>query len=131
MRSDRFGQPCRLDLELVRVLPLVSQHLRKDQGDLWTHAANYHSRTPRYNAVYRSDLMRKAAKWANWLEARFTTRDVTKLGSTPSLPPAVQAAAKGAPIASNRVPTSAVQTALPNPSSTAGYMPRKLIIDGQ
>lgn len=54
----------------------LSQHLRKDSGDLWTRVANYHSRTPRYNAVYRSDLMRRAARWADWLEARFVTREV-------------------------------------------------------
>lgn len=54
-------------------------HIRKDQGDLWTRVANYHSRTPRYNARYRSDLMRRAARWADWLEARFVTRDVGRL----------------------------------------------------
>ena len=48
-------------------------HIRHDRGDLWTRAANYHSRTPRYNAVYRADLMRRASKWANWLEQHFVT----------------------------------------------------------
>jgi hypothetical protein len=52
----------------------LRMHLRNDKGDLWTRAANYHSRTPRFNAVYRADLMRKAVKWADWLEARFVTR---------------------------------------------------------
>lgn len=54
----------------------LRQHLRKDRGDLWTRAANYHSRTARYNAVYRQDLMRKAARWADWLDAHFITREV-------------------------------------------------------
>lgn len=58
----------------------LRMHLRRDAGDLWTRAANYHSRTPRYNAVYRVDLMRKAAHWADWLEARFVTKDVMKAG---------------------------------------------------
>lgn len=49
-------------------------HIRQDRGDLWTRAANYHSRNPRYNAVYRADLMRRASKWANWLEQHFVTR---------------------------------------------------------
>lgn len=49
----------------------VRQHLRKDSGDLWTKAANYHSRTPKYNIPYRADLMRKAIKWADWLESRY------------------------------------------------------------
>lgn len=48
----------------------LAVHLRDDKGDLWTKAANYHSRTPRYNAAYRADLMRKAVKWADWLAAR-------------------------------------------------------------
>ncbi|MCT9811085.1 transglycosylase SLT domain-containing protein [Acidovorax sp. Be4] len=57
----------------------LRQHIRKDSGDLWTKAANYHSRTPRYNTVYRNDLMRRAARWADWLEARFVTREVGRV----------------------------------------------------
>ena len=64
----------------------LRMHIRNDKGDLWTKAANYHSRTPQYNAVYRADLMRKATKWADWLEARFVTLDVTKAGAVPSMP---------------------------------------------
>jgi Transglycosylase SLT domain len=48
-------------------------HIKNDTGDLWTKAANYHSRTYRYNVVYRADLMKKAIKWADWLAARFET----------------------------------------------------------
>ena len=55
----------------------LRSHLRNDKGDLWTRAANYHSRTPAYNAAYRSQLMRRAEKWAVWLGARFSTFDVT------------------------------------------------------
>ena len=44
-------------------------HLQKDSGDIWTRAANYHSRTPNYNAVYRADLIIKANKWAKQLAA--------------------------------------------------------------
>ena len=48
----------------------LRMHIRNDKNDLWTKAANYHSRTPQYNAVwdYRADLMRKASKWADWLK---------------------------------------------------------------
>lgn len=60
----------------------LRMHIRNDKGDLWTKAANYHSRTPRYNTVYRADLIRKAIKWADWLEARFVTLDVMKKGAT-------------------------------------------------
>jgi hypothetical protein len=51
----------------------LRMHIKHDGGDLWTRAANYHSRTPRYNAIYRSDIIRRAATWANWLESRFAT----------------------------------------------------------
>jgi hypothetical protein len=44
---------------------------KNDKGDVWTKAANYHSRTPKYNETYRTDLIEKAVKWANWLEAHF------------------------------------------------------------
>ncbi len=64
----------------------LRMHIQNDQGDIWTKAANYHSRTRKYNIVYRADLMRKAAKWADWLEARFVTIDVTKKDSTISIP---------------------------------------------
>ncbi|MCA2452746.1 transglycosylase SLT domain-containing protein [Vibrio alginolyticus] len=60
-------------------------HILKDSGDLWTRAANYHSRTPKYNQIYRADLMKKAIKWADWLDENFTTVDVTAQGGkTPS-----------------------------------------------
>lgn len=54
----------------------VRGHLLQDRGDIWTRAANYHSRTPAYNAQYRADLMVRAARWADWLKARFTTYDM-------------------------------------------------------
>ena len=74
----------------------LRMHIRNDKGDLWTKAANYHSRTTQYNAVYRADLMRKASKWADWLEARFVTLDVMKAGATPSIPSQPTPAAKTA-----------------------------------
>lgn len=58
-------------------------HLRHDKHDLWTRAANYHSRTNKYNSIYRADLIRKAAKWQHWLEARFVTYAVTEPGVAP------------------------------------------------
>lgn len=51
----------------------LRSHILHDRGDLWTRVANYHSRTPRHNARYRRSVMRKAAKWADWLSARFHT----------------------------------------------------------
>lgn len=56
-------------------------HIRNDSGDLWTRAANYHSRTPQYNAPYRADLMKRAAKWGNWLSERFATYETNSNGA--------------------------------------------------
>ncbi len=63
----------------------LRQHLYNDKGDLWTRAANYHSRTPHYNHVYRTDLIQKASKWGDWLDARFVTVDMFK--ASPTQPP--------------------------------------------
>jgi hypothetical protein len=54
----------------------LRKHLLNDDGDIWTRAANYHSRTPEYNQTYRADLMVRAAKWASWLKDRFKTSHV-------------------------------------------------------
>lgn len=71
----------------------IRGHLRNDSGDIWKRAANYHSRTPSFNAIYRADLIKKAAKWNTWLAERFSTYDsttanantwaVSSTGSTP------------------------------------------------
>ena len=55
----------------------LSGHIRTDSGDIWTRASNYHSRTPRFNSIYREKLMKAASKWERWLDARFATRDVS------------------------------------------------------
>ncbi|PPD50871.1 MAG: hypothetical protein CTY13_00830 [Methylobacter sp.] len=47
----------------------LAVHIKNDKGDLWTKVANYHSRTPYYNEVYKADLMVRANKWADWLDA--------------------------------------------------------------
>ena len=52
----------------------LRQHIKLDAGDLWTRCANYHSRTPRLNAKYREDLVRKSIKWAEWLVKGYQTQ---------------------------------------------------------
>lgn len=55
----------------------IRQHIRNDQGDVWTRVANYHSRTPKYNVVYREKIRVRAARWARWLNDAYgdvTTR---------------------------------------------------------
>jgi Transglycosylase SLT domain len=49
------------------------KHIQEDAGDLWTRVADYHSRTPRFNAPYRVGVIRRAAYWARWLTARLKT----------------------------------------------------------
>lgn len=56
-------------------------HINNDKGDLWTKAANYHSRTPKENVIYRADLIVKASKWADWLETHFSTVNITSNSS--------------------------------------------------
>ncbi|EEC2753742.1 conjugal transfer protein [Salmonella enterica] len=56
----------------------IRGHIKNDSGDIWTKAANYHSRTPYYNQIYRNLIIPKAAKWEKWIEARFNTFDATK-----------------------------------------------------
>ncbi|WP_367903551.1 transglycosylase SLT domain-containing protein (plasmid) [Xanthomonas oryzae pv. oryzicola] len=98
----------------------LRMHIRNDKGDLWTKAANYHSRTPQYNAVYRADLMRKASKWADWLEARFVTLDVMKAGATPSVPSQRVPASTVAPAPEQAAPAAAAARSV----AVAGYVPR-------
>lgn len=61
----------------------IRGHIKNDKGDIWTKSANYHSKTPEFNTIYRADLIRKAAKWQKWIEARFNTFDATKPASNP------------------------------------------------
>lgn len=58
-------------------------HLQHDQADLWTRAANYHSRTPKYNHIYRADLIKKGQKWGDWLRVHFKTYPVVHPGVAP------------------------------------------------
>lgn len=107
-------------------------HIRKDSGDLWTRAANYHSRTPYYNAIYRDQLVRRAAKWATWLQARFPTYDVTK-GTT--LTPATPAASPAPAMLQVTAPAPAVastaRTAVTYTPRTVSYTPRSITASAQ
>ncbi len=64
----------------------LRQHILNDRGDLWQRAANYHSRTPHHNEVYRLDLMKRAARWADWLAARYRTHEINCSSPEPSIP---------------------------------------------
>ena len=89
----------------------LRQHITKDQGDLWTRSANYHSRTPRFNEAYRADLLKRAAWWADWLTARYPTHEVNPLDTVMSRP-------------------VAAPDQLANMMSS-NYVPRRLLIEGR
>lgn len=57
----------------------LRQHLLYDSGNLWTRAANYHSRNEKYNLSYRIDLVKKGYKWANWLKCNLSLLSFTVL----------------------------------------------------
>ncbi len=59
-------------------------HLKRDKGDVWTRAANYHSRTPHYNSIYRDKLIKRAAKWEVWLTTKFSTFNLSGTGDKKS-----------------------------------------------
>lgn len=90
----------------------LRKHIRYDTGDVWTRVANYHSRTPQFNQVYRADLMVRAAKWATWLDKRYQTHDQV-------LPGAVQAITAGS---AQQIPAIAPAT------PSVKYVPRRLIV---
>lgn len=49
----------------------IKRHIVYDRkGDIWTKIANYHSYTPKYNAIYRAAIIRLAEKWERWLAGR-------------------------------------------------------------
>jgi hypothetical protein len=81
----------------------VRGHIHNDSGDLWTRAANYHSRTARFNQIYRADLVVKAEKWLQWLQARYPL-DVRQT-RTGNPKPKTQINAKRATRLSTRVST--------------------------
>ncbi|GGE90325.1 hypothetical protein GCM10008020_39190 [Massilia psychrophila] len=104
----------------------LRMHIKNDTGDIWTRAANYHSRTSRFNSTYRVDLIRRALKWADWLEARFPTHDVLASAMPPRF-----ARSTSATVAV--LPEKTRHTASPTSPTvpTSSYVPRKLLISGQ
>ena len=47
----------------------LNRHITHDKGDLWTKAANYHSRKAQYNASYCVKLKLAARQWGERLAA--------------------------------------------------------------
>lgn len=101
----------------------IRGHIKNDRGDIWTRVANYHSRTPRYNARYRAGIMVNARQWGNWLSARFKTYD------TLTVTPQTIAAVKATP--ATRAPVMASKPSSKSPETLVayeapGYVPRTI-----
>lgn len=106
----------------------IRNHVRNDKGDLWTRVANYHSRTPEYNQVYRALIMRRAASWADWLDERFNTHAVAQASvmklSQPVTTQTIQAKAADTP----RVEVRATLTTPTKPSQPL-YISRQILVN--
>ena len=93
----------------------IHGHLTKDSGDIWTRAANYHSRTRYYNQRYRADLMVKANRWANWLD-NFMPSDSARITAYTAKLEAKQAASQATHV------VKAIKTA---------YVPRGIVVSNR
>lgn len=97
----------------------LAVHIKDDKGDLWTKVANYHSRTPYYNGIYKADLMVRANKWADWL-------DVVLKGGTLEVHQAMKTEPAPAQSQQNII---TVQYQKPMQMQTATtYIPRKIMV---
>lgn len=115
----------------------IRGHVLNDKGDLWTRVANYHSKTPEYNAKYRALIMQRAVTWADWLDARFSTYTVAQQSVTVR----AQQPAPSVTITSKTVETPGVDAQdsyRPKPVAVnsmkvaqTNYVPRQLIGSGQ
>ncbi len=51
---------------------LLRRSLNEQKGSgFWVWAANYHSVTPKVNAIYRKKLIRYSEQWGRWLQYRY------------------------------------------------------------
>jgi hypothetical protein len=64
----------------------LRKHLLHDQGDAWTRAANFHSRTPRFNQQYRAKLIASAGAWSAWLKQQGAITGPAQTGQDKSPP---------------------------------------------
>ncbi len=48
----------------------------RSKQDFWTKVANYHSRTPFFNAIYKDKVQRYAHEWAVWLKQQYPIAQV-------------------------------------------------------
>ncbi len=46
----------------------LKEHIKFDNGDLLTKLAMYHSKTPKYNDIYKKKIIAHAKYWSNFLQ---------------------------------------------------------------
>lgn len=107
----------------------LRQHLLHDKGDMWTRVADYHSYTSVYNAEYRSQIMVRAERWAQWLEKHFVTYDVTPGHRHVEQVPG-QPATLNDMMAASRTPARPAPESSPAPAAAPAYVPRGLVVLG-
>jgi hypothetical protein len=106
----------------------LGMHIRNDHdGDIWTKAANYHSRTPKYNTVYRERLIQRAEKWADWLE---TNNLVVQVQATIKEEVKPQPPVEAAVEQKTTVQAAAATTLVPKTEKFATYVPRQISVSG-
>lgn len=70
-KNDAAWRGC-FNAELAAML-LQKRLTAPGTADYWVRVANYHSATPKYNAIYRSKLIPLAARWGKWLQVNYQT----------------------------------------------------------
>lgn len=46
----------------------IKNHIKFDKGDLLTRLAMYHSKTPKYNEIYKKKIISHSKYWSNFLQ---------------------------------------------------------------
>ncbi|OCG28980.1 hypothetical protein A9G45_01420 [Gilliamella sp. HK2] len=59
----------------------IKQHINNDKGDIYQKVSNYHSKTAKFNAIYRADLIKRSEKLATYLNTYFDS--INKIVVTP------------------------------------------------
>lgn len=59
----------------------IKNHIVNDDGDLFKKVSNYHSRTPKYNSIYKIDLIKRSEKAAAYLNSHFS--NINKISIKP------------------------------------------------
>lgn len=50
---------------------MLSERIKSSKKQsFWAQASDYHSRTPKFNSIYRDKLIRYSIKWGRWLETQ-------------------------------------------------------------